>query len=155
MTVTFDQVRNLLAADEPNYAVAVRWGSQVLPHLQALINSGDEDLGAKAASLAGFIDDDRAVEVLRQAANSASALVRLAAAGALRKMKRPAAASVLMALLHDGDAGVRKLAIKSAATRDNAALLSKIDDLSRRDPSAGIRSLASRVVSEGRSRRSA
>jgi HEAT repeat protein len=155
MTVTFDQVRNLLAADEPNYAAGVRWGTPILPHLQTLINSGDEDLGAKAASLAGFIDDDRAVDVLRQAANSTSPLVRLAAAGALRKMKRPAAAGVLMALLHDSDAGVRKLAVKSAATRDNSALLAKIDDISRRDPSAGIRSLASRVVSEGRRRRSA
>lgn len=52
----------------------------------------------------------------------------------------------LMALLNDRDAGVRKLAVKSSATRDNSALLAKIGALSRQDPSPATRSLAARVV---------
>jgi HEAT repeats len=150
MPVTFDQVRHMLLAFEPDYAAAARLGPELLPHLRTLISGPDKMLASKAAYLAGLIDDERAVEVLRNAARSSSAAVRVAAAGGLRNMKRPAAAGVLITLLNDRDSGVRKLAIKSSVTRDNSALLAKISDLSRRDPAPTIRSLASQVVSRSR-----
>jgi hypothetical protein len=49
---------------------------------------------------------------------------------------------------------VRKLAIKSSATRDNSALLAKIGDLSRSDPTPAVRSLAAKVVDLARRKRS-
>lgn len=153
MAITLEQVRAILAADEPDYAAAARLGPQILPHLKKLIASGDEADASKAVSLASRIDDDHAVELLRDAANSTSSLVRLAVAGGVRRLTRPAASGVLMALLNDRDAGVRKLAIKSSATRDNSALLAKIGDLSRSDPTPAVRSLAAKVVSAARSKR--
>lgn len=153
MAITLEQVRAILAADEPDYAAAARLGPQILPHLKKLIASGDEADASKAASLASRIDDDRAVELLRAAANSPSSLVRLAVAGGVRRLTRPSASGVLMALLNDRDAGVRKLAIKSSANRDNSALLAKIGDLSRNDPTPAVRSLAGKVASAARNKR--
>ncbi len=154
MAITLEQVRAILAADEPDYAAAARLGPQILPHLKQLIAGGDEAYASKAASLASRFDDDRAVEVLRDATNSPSSLVRMAVAGGVRRLTRPSASAVLMALLNDRDAGVRKLAIKSSATRDNSALLAKIGDLSRSDPTPAVRSLAAKVVDLARRKRS-
>lgn len=155
MAVTFDQIRQLLLAFEPDYQTAARLGSQILPHLRTLVTGSDLLLASKAAYLAGLIDDDRAVELLRAAAQHPSPIVRVAAAGGLRNSKRPAAAGVLMSLLQDQDAGVRKLAIKSSAMRDNSALLAKITDISRSDPSPALRTLAGKAASEARGRRTA
>ena len=117
MAVTLAQVRAMLDAEEPNYAALARLGPQILPHLQTLIASGDEYFATKAASLASRINDERATAVLRDAAKHASPRVRLAVAGAIKNVARPAAAGVLMALLDDRDPGVRKTALKAAWSR--------------------------------------
>lgn len=150
MAITLDQVRRWLDSDEPNYAAAARLGIQVLPHLNTLVQGADPEYAAKAASLAARFDDDRAVEVLRIVARHGSGLVRLAAAGGLKKIKRPAAAAVLMSLLEDKDAGVKKLAMKSAAARPNPALLAKISELGKRDPAAHVRALAAKIGGSSR-----
>src|SRR5262249_17258459 len=143
---TLKQVMQWLNSDEPNYRAAAKLGIQLLPHLHALVQSNSPEHAAKAASLASLIDDDRAVEVLRIAARHPSPIVRLAGAGGLRQMKRPAAAGVLISLLDDKDQGVRKLAVKTVAVRPNPALLAKIAALGRTDPHPQIRSLAIRVA---------
>ena len=153
MAITLDQVRRLLAPDEPNYASAAKLGPVLLPHLKALIDSGDHHYGSKAAYLASMIDHDHAVEVLRSAAKSPSSLIRVAAAGGMRNVTRPAAAGVLLSLLDDLDAGVRKLAIESSAVRNNPALLVKIRHLSQRDPLPANRLVASRALRDASSRR--
>jgi HEAT repeat protein len=153
MPITLDQVRSLLAPDEPDYAAAANLGPELLPHLKAFVDSGDDNYASKAAYLASLIDHDQAVEILRGAAKSPSPLVRAAAAGGIRSMTRPSAAGVLLALLEDRDAGVRKLAIESSAIRNNSALLAKIGHLSQRDPSPAIRLIASRALGEARARR--
>jgi HEAT repeat protein len=140
----------LLDADEPDYAALARLGPQLLPHLKALIATKDEHYATKAASLASRIQDDRAVEVLSDAAKSPSSLIRLAVAGALRNLQRPAAAGVLMRLLNDADVGVRKLAIKSSVIRGNPALLAKVGSLSKTDPMPTIRTLAARAITRAR-----
>src|SRR5439155_12331174 len=98
-------------------------------------------------------DHDHAVEVLRSAAKSPSSLIRVAAAGGMRNVTRPAAAGVLLSLLDDLDAGVRKLAIESSAVRNNPALLVKIRHLSQRDPLPANRLVASRALRDASSRR--
>jgi HEAT repeat protein len=153
MPIALDQVRRLLDPDEPDYAAAARLGPELLPHLKALVDSGNVHYGSKAAFLASLIDHDQAVEILRRAAKSPSPLVRAAAAGGTRSMTRPTAAGVLLALLEDRDAGVRKLAIESSAIRNNPALLAKIGHLSQNDPAPTIRLLAARALSDARTRR--
>jgi HEAT repeat protein len=153
MAITLNQVRRVLAPDEPDYAAAARLGPQLLAHLKTLAGSGDPHYASKAAHLAGLIDHDQAVEVLRAAASSTSPIVRVAAAAGIRRITRPAAAGVLLALLDDRDAGVRKLAVESSAIRNNPALLARIGQLGQRDPSPAIRLLASRTLQNARSRR--
>jgi HEAT repeat protein len=150
MAVTLEQVRAFLDAEEPNYAVLARLGPQILPHLQSIIASGDEYFATKAASLASRINDERATTVLRDAARHASPRVRLAVAGGIRNVARPAAAGLLMTLLNDRDPGVRKTALKTAATKSNSALLAKIGDLTQRDPSPAVRTLAVQVLNRAR-----
>jgi len=146
MPVTLKQVLQWLNSDEPNYRAAAKLGVQILPHLAALVQGNSPEHAAKAASLASLIDDDRAVEVLSLAARHPSPIVRLAAAGGLRHMKRPSATKVIMSLLDDKDHGVRKLAVKTVALRPDSALLAKAAGLGRTDPHPQIRLLASRVA---------
>src|SRR5262245_48128928 len=123
MAVTLTEVRRILSSDEPDYAAAARLGPSVLPHLLALAGGADARMAAKAASLAGMIPHPSAVDVLRRAAASGSAVVRVAAAGAARRLRLPAAGQIVLALLNDADAGVRKFAIKAAAGRPEPQLL--------------------------------
>jgi HEAT repeat protein len=155
MAVTLDNVRAWLDSDEPNYKAASQLGSSILPHLKTLIASGDERYASKAAYLATLIDDERAVDILKQAASSPSSLVRIAVAGGLNKIKRPADAGIIMSLMNDRDPGVRKFAIKAAGASGNSALIAKLDTLSRNDPSPHLRTLASNAASEARGRRTA
>ena len=150
MSISLSQVRALLDADEPDYTALSKLGPQLLPHLKVLISSGDEHYATKATSLASRIPHDRAVELLGDAAKSPSSLIRLAVAGAMRNLLKPAGAVVLMRLLDDADAGVRKLAVKSSVLRSNSALLSKIGSLSRSDPVPAVRSLAARALTRVR-----
>jgi HEAT repeat protein len=150
MATTSNDVRRLLASDEPNYAAAAKLGPAILPQLAQLVTGSNPDLAAKAAFLAGMIHHNKAVAVLQRAAKSASPDVRLAAAGAARSMKQPAVSGVLLTLLGDRDAGVRKFAIKAAASRSNSALTAKVRDLSQKDPEASNRALAQRATGKPR-----
>jgi hypothetical protein len=145
MATTSNDVRRLLASDEPNYAAAAKLGPAILPQLAQLVTGSNPDLAAKAAFLAGMIHHNKAVAVLQRAAKSASPDVRLAAAGAARSMKQPAVSGV-----GDRDAGVRKFAIKAAASRSNSALTAKVRDLSQKDPEASNRALAQRATGKPR-----
>lgn len=147
MAIRLDQVRQLLMRDEPDYPAAARLGPQLLPHLHALSRGRDKMLASKATYLASLIDHDRAVDILRDAARSPLALVRVAAANGTRNLLRPAASAVILGLLGDRDAGVRKAAIKAASRRSNSALAVKVRDMSRADPVPALRTLAGRALS--------
>jgi HEAT repeat protein len=147
MPITLNQVRRMLGSEEPNYGAIARLGPQILPHLMQLVAGANENLASKAASLAGMIEHAAAVEILRRAAQSRSAHVRIAAAGATRRLSHPAASGVIHTLLGDADKGVRKFAIKAAALRKNPALIARMRELSQNDPSPVNRELASRGIS--------
>ena len=85
MSVTMEDVRAALAPDEPNWSAAATLGPEALPHLGQLVAEAEPGLAAKAAYLASLFDSDRSAEVLRIAARSPEATVRVAAAAAMRK----------------------------------------------------------------------
>lgn len=114
MAVTLEQVRNLLESDEPKYSAAAKMGAALLPHLQSIVTSPDEDTASKAAYLASLVNDPRAAQVMQAAARHRSPLVRLAVAAAARTTRVPNAASAVASLTRDRDTGVRKAAGKSA-----------------------------------------
>lgn len=142
MAVTLEQVRRLLMPDEPDYNTAARLGPQLLPHLRAIVNGPHKMLAQKAAYLAGLIDDDRSADVLADAAKSSSSAVRVAAASAARHLRRPGAVAVVSRLLNDSHTGVRKFAIKAAASSGNSALVAQLGKIVGKDPSPANRALA-------------
>jgi len=146
MAIPTTQLQRLLASDEPDYEALARFGAKILPQLLQLVAGQDEYVAANAASLAGMIDHDQAIAVLERGVRSRSAEVRSAAAGALRHVKRPKANALIAALLNDRDKGVRKFAIKAAATSSNPALIARIRSLGARDPVVSNRALAKSVI---------
>jgi hypothetical protein len=110
MAVTMKQVRAVLDPEEPDYQSAVALGPDALPHLDALVSSGDPMLASKATYLASLIQDQRSVDVVEKAARSDDPIVRVAAAAAAPNLAEAASASLLSALAADPDPGVRKVA---------------------------------------------
>jgi HEAT repeat protein len=143
--ITMNEVRALLDSEEPNYARAARLGVEVLPHLRVMIETGTVGEASSAAALAGYIHDDRSIDVLRRGIAHASPAVRVAAAGALRSLGRPASSDHVMAHLGDRHAGVRRLAVEAATRVGGPALLAKVEVLGRRDPTPFVRQLAAQA----------
>ncbi len=105
---------SFLKQDELDYpAAAAKFGPAVLPLLQEILKSDDENLATKAAYLVGYIKDDAASTVLEDAAVNKFATVRIAAAFGANKLKPAMAAPILKKIMEDNDAGVLKMAIKS------------------------------------------
>jgi HEAT repeat protein len=150
MAISIEQLGRMLNADEPPYYRLARHGATLLPLLARLAQSRNTYIAANAASLAGMIGTDQALGILQRAVRNPSPQVRTAVAGALWHIRSPQASGIIASLLNDSDKGVRKFAIKSAMAKPNAALSSKIADLSKRDPQPHLRSLASQALSRSR-----
>lgn len=148
MAVTMANVKGYLMADEPQYGLAARHlGPDAIPHLLQLVQGEDAELAAKAASLAGFLGADRAVEVIRVAANSDRRSVRVAAAASMGRL--PTVPEDLAgSLLTDSDVGVRKWALNSIRGTGSSGLMERARQIAESDPEESLRQLASRVVSD-------
>ncbi|HEX6340711.1 HEAT repeat domain-containing protein [Umezawaea sp.] len=114
MATTFEQVRAALIAEEPDYRRAAELGVEALPHLKSMVEGGEPMLAAKAAYLAGLIDDERSVDVLLAAAAHPDPTVRVAAASSTRNLPPSAAEVVRETLDADDDPGVRAMSATAA-----------------------------------------
>lgn len=125
MPVTMATVRALLDVDEPKYVEAAELGPPALPFLEKLVHDADPMLASKAAYLASLIEGQHAEAIVKTAAKSPHAVVRVAAAAAARNLPAAAAETVLGTLKTDDDAGVRKtVARASPAARSTPPPLS-------------------------------
>ena len=115
MAVEMEQVKAVLDAEEPDYPGAVKsLGADALPHLERIITGDHTGLAAKAAYLAGLIGTDKCLPAMNKAAASGQAVVRLAAAAAAQYMPDEYRDSLVLQLVDDADAGVQKVAMRSA-----------------------------------------
>ena len=115
MAVEMEQVKAALEPEEPDYPGAVKsLGAGALPHLERIITGDQTGLAAKAAYLAGLIGTDKCVPAMNKAAASGQPVVRLAAAAAARHLPDEYRDSLVLQLVDDADAGVQKVAMKSA-----------------------------------------
>jgi HEAT repeat protein len=111
MAVSMEDVRAALDPDEPDYqAAASMLGEGAVSHLSALVEGEDPMLASKAAYLAGLIGGDDATAVVVAAAHHDDATVRVAAASSTEHLTDEETEAVLVDLVGDSDAGVRKLA---------------------------------------------
>jgi hypothetical protein len=113
MVVTMEQVLAFLYPDEPNYENASKLGPEALPFLEQLVKGDNQELAAKATSLASIIQDSGSVSVLTTATQSKYEAVRVVAALGSRNLRVAGVDSVLRILNKDRDASIRKHATKS------------------------------------------
>jgi hypothetical protein len=103
-------------------------------------------LAAKAAYLAGLIDDPRALPVLARAARHADMVVRSAAAAVAAQLSAEAAAPVLVTLLADPDAEVRRIALDSIPSAAAPALRGALEKVAGNDPYVALRERSSEIL---------
>jgi hypothetical protein len=148
MAVTREQVLAALHPDEPDYEEAARrLGPDATPFLLELVEGDDLGLASKAASLAGSLGTNRSVEVVAAAARSPEPVLRVAAAAALRNVPN-VPSDLTESLLVDGDAGVRKWALRSLETARPAGLKDRVRAMAASDPEEALRNLARRIEPE-------
>jgi len=148
MTVTIDDVVNILNVDEPNYLKASELGPDALPHLTKLIHGTDTMLASKAAYLVSLIKSDRSGSILEEAAKNKEPLVRIAVASGIHNLPENHANKISDLLINDSDAGIRKVTIKSISKSKSPILLKKIQNIAEKDQDQFIRELASKIVKE-------
>lgn len=125
MSVSMQAVLEVLEPDEPKYDKAAALGPESLPHLQTLVQGDDPMLAAKAAFAASLLEGDQGQDIVKAAAHSKTASIRVAAAAAATNLPADSAAAVLMDLVDDTDAGVRKVALSSVPTDAPTELAAK------------------------------
>lgn len=124
MAVDIEQVKAALNPEEPDYPKAAKeLGADALPHLEAIIGGNDTMLAAKATYLAGLIGGEKAVA---KAARSGQASLRVAAAAAAAHLPAEHSESVIADLVDDVDAGVQKVAVRSAPAKMSDALRARV-----------------------------
>jgi HEAT repeat protein len=146
MPVTKEQVRAALYPDEPDYEEASKLGPESLPYIEELVQEMDPAFASKAAYLASLIQHDQSIAILKEAAQSSYPEVRVAAAAGVRNLDAEAGSDVLLSILDDQDAGVRKTALQSVPDDASYEVRSKIQDLSSTDPHTDLRSLSDQVL---------
>ena len=131
MAVKMDDVRAALDPEEPDYAKSAKLGPAALPHLEALVSSGDSMLASKATYLAAMIKGANSAKVVAKAARSTDPIVRVAAAAAASKLGADGASDVLLNLVGDPDPGVRKVARAAAPAKPTGKLAKKLESLAK------------------------
>ncbi|MCH8153200.1 MAG: hypothetical protein IH830_12620 [Planctomycetes bacterium] len=141
MSIKMKDVRAHLELDEPDYDAAAEMGPDALPYLDNLVDGEDTMLASKATYLASLITHPDAVDVLRHAAAHADPVVRVAAAAAAKNVAVADANAVLEPLVGDGDAGVRKVAIKSVPDTPSPSLKHKVESAAADEADPDLRAL--------------
>lgn len=146
MPVTMDDVRAVLTAEEVDYTSAAGLGPEALPYLEELVRSADPLLASKATYLASLIRDGRSVQIIELAAQRPEPAIRVAAAAGLTNLQEQEASPLMGLLIEDGDVGVRKVALKSAAAFASPAMDERMQRVAARDPEPALRELATRSL---------
>jgi hypothetical protein len=132
MPVTREDVVNALLPEEPDYTgAALALGAEALPILEELEAGDDIALAVKGTYLAGLLPGGRGSHVVRAAAESDNALLRAAAASTVRNLPATQANQLLLPLLDDGDAGIRKLALASVPDTTTDEVRDRLADMAR------------------------
>ena len=146
MPITMQDVRAWLDGDEVDYKSAKKLGAAAIPFLMELVKGGDLGLASKAAYLASFIKSKQAAAVVESAAASNEPLLRVAAASGIGNLPLPQAEKLLDLLSEDPDAGIRKVALRSALPLKSSRVAAKIQKMARTDPEPFVRELAASAV---------
>jgi len=144
---TMEQIKSVLSSEEPDYKGGGKHlDRKALGYLRRIVTKGDPMTASKAVYLASLVRGAQSEGVVLKALRNPERVVRVAAAGASRNLPPEARNAVLLALLGDGDSGVRRVALKSVPAHPSAKLRAKVYRLSRESPDLAIRRLAASVM---------
>jgi hypothetical protein len=146
MAVSMAEVRRALDPDEVDYAAAAALGDDALPHLNALVETGDPGIAAKAAYLAGLINGGSSEAIVARAATHSDARVRASAASTASNLDAEATERVITDLVLDDDVGVQKFALESVPAQPSQNMRSQVLRASQSAPHASLRQKASDVL---------
>lgn len=146
MPITMQDVRFWLDAEEVNYNRAKELGSEAIPFLMELVQGDNLALASKATYLASLIHTEAAVAIIETAAASSEAVVRVAAASSLRNLPEVQAERVLEQLVHDSDAGIRKVTLNSTRQFRSQEIEATLQQVAETDPEAFVRDAAASTV---------
>lgn len=147
MAVTMQDVIRQLDRDEPDYAQAARLGPEALVHLGKLIQGDNIGLAAKAACLAGTMNMDESISVLKLAARHPDPVVRVAAAASAKNLTQMNT-SLATTFLSDVDPGVRKWGLRSLNVNRPQSITKKVEEIMKDDPDSGLREQARKVLDQ-------
>ena len=150
MPVTMKDVVNILDRDEPDYEALEAFGADALPHLELLAQSRDPLRAAKAAYAGTLINGAAATNLIQQSVKHSDPQVRIAVAHALGRIGARAPVNLVLQLLDDTDVGVRKIALRTAASVGKIELREKVRSIAASDPHEFMRVNAQGVATKMR-----
>ncbi|MEO7338444.1 MAG: HEAT repeat domain-containing protein [Caldimonas sp.] len=142
MPVTMKQVLAEIDREEPNYPAFEKLGAGALPHLQMIAEAGDPLKAAKAVYAASLIGGSAALDLLSKAADHHDPQVRMAVTQGLQNLAQTAPSELVMKSLNDDDAGVRKLAVRTAETLNRVEFAPRVAEIAKSDPAEHLRAPA-------------
>ena len=148
MSKTLEQLRDQLSAIEPDDSIYDGIGPSEIPQLEQLLQHNEAWMAARAVFALSRLSDNRVVTLLSRAAVDPRTEIRVAAAASVTNVKPNDANDLLLKLLTDADAGVRKFSIQSVSGAHNNAVHVKLRDLENQDPAPWIREIAKSKLRE-------
>lgn len=138
-----EKLMAFLQQEETDYTAAAQLGDEAMPLLREIIKGNDERLASKATSLAGMITSDQKADVLTEAAQHPSVVVRVAAAAAASQLNAGQAEKVLNHLVDDTDVGVSKFTMRSIQAKNlTRNFQSKLQAISDSSSNTAIKQMA-------------
>ena len=142
MPMTLEQLTNQLSAVESTEGIYEGIGLSEIPLLEQLLQHQEPWMAARAVFALSRVSGDEAITILTRSVNDPRHEVRVSVAASLGNLTPSDANSILLALLEDGNLGVRKFAIRAVSGAHNDAVHAKLKDIEVQDAAPFIRDLA-------------
>ena len=146
MAVTEENVVRIIGSDEPDYKRAARLGPEALPHVEVIAEGRDVGTASRAVYAASVIGGRRAADIVEKAAMHPEAIMRIAAASALRNLGAEDAIRIAARTLRDPDFSVRKVSLQSVGASRLTALRPAIEEQLHVEKEQFLRDLAEETL---------
>jgi hypothetical protein len=143
---TYEEVRNILSAIEPEEEMYLHLSPEDLPHLQRMLHEVEPWRAARAIHAASRLGTISAHAMVSGAAKDPRREVRGAVAMAAQWLDPSEANVTLRLLLDDKDLSIQKLAIKSVNRKSSPEVLAKLKALSSATSNQLLKAIASKQL---------
>lgn len=146
MAKTMTEIRDQLSDLEPTESTYAGLGEEDVELLLSLMRGEEEVLAERAVYALARIESDTARTALHTAARDQRMGVRIAAAVSAGDLPPSQSDEILLGLLHDDQAAVRKFAIRSISASNSDAIRRRVAELSEVESDERLRALATQKV---------